>query len=226
MRKKAVVAIMGMLTAIIFFSSCTKTGGFTNSTAAINATSEPVSQVSSDTISQPAESSGVTPTEDINEDIYTEYLYILENTKRVGAEGKGFVDVPEDWVEFVDIVPNTDFQYSDITGQNIITMNQISFEGMAQEEIDQLTLEAIANEYFYDTQQRFGDEITSMDGYIIDINGLESYQIITLFQDKSVLIKWVVQAEDGNYYVINAEGSNQFSGELITLVEKTYDPFK
>lgn len=220
--KKNIAAILSTITACVLLSACSKTVNTASVAPEITFSESSVAE-STPTASLPQENS--LQENEANEELYAEYAYILENTQRVGEEGKGFVDVPEDWVKFTDISPNTDFQYSDKYGVSIITMNKVDFSNIPQEQIDELTLDTITQTFMYSRESQYSGDIESNDAYIIDVNGLKSHQIVTTFKDGTFLIQWIVEV-DGEFYSILAEGLNASAGELITLVEKTYNPLQ
>ena len=81
------------------------------SETASNSSSETSSEKTSSETFSSSSSSGFAP--------------ISGETQTVGNSEIGYLDIPADFIKFIDVVPNTDLQYSDKSTTTIFTMNTI-----------------------------------------------------------------------------------------------------
>ena len=77
----------------------------------------------------------------------------LEDTKRIGREDTGYVNVPKDWVEFKAANGGDQYQYAALDGYNIVTLNVFTKDKYQPVEGETWGAEMIANR-LYGTYQK------------------------------------------------------------------------
>ncbi len=119
--------------------------------------------------------------------------------KRVGAEKFGYIDVPEDWEEYVPDEDDPDesmIQYSDPSGTDILTLVYL-------ENTD-------AQTYSLQLWDRFYGNIKNLTSDIVDINGTKTYRLSGYSEDTGkVLFCWVQDGSDGYTHCVSIEGLEQ-----------------
>ena len=151
---------------------------------------EPNSQVQKE-VTEPAE------TKEIKED-NTPEVKNTADTKRVGKENYGFVEVPSEWIDFKDVsLPDdtTVIQYSDPVGSSIITMNiSNNYEQSADN-----AAQAVA--------QKIQDEGVKATGATVQIGGYKAYQVYGKYENEGIiLVTWFFKDENNTLHYISAEG--------------------
>jgi len=132
--------------------------------------------------------------------------------KRVGGEGYGFFDIPENWVNFFD--PQTAgednvIQFSDILGQNIITVRYMPATP------DLATPEEMLGAVAEYMASMGGDGIT---GARVDLNGIDALQVYGFFQyDGTSMVVWGFASDGGTLHQIVAEGP--IEGAIGTILD-------
>lgn len=117
--------------------------------------------------------------------------------QRVGAENYGYIDIPSDWVEFNEIgmADAEMLQYSDITGQSVITMQY--FEGVEAE---------TGASNVYAALEGNCDGLTAA---MVEIGGYEAYQVYCFYPDTAeFLVCWLFDGDDGFAHYIAIEGTD------------------
>ncbi|WP_066308939.1 hypothetical protein [Bacillus sp. FJAT-29814] len=132
--------------------------------------------------------------------------------KKVGEEEYGYVHVPNDWVKFVDVNPNTSYQVSSTDTKKIISINV--FEDAGQD----ANLETYATIVWTNMEKNGGKDIQGAKVKLGDYDALQVYGVYnngTMF-----LVTWVFQAEDGKYRYVSAEGPKEGITDVVGYVEK------
>lgn len=135
-------------------------------------------------------------------------------TKKVGKERYGFVEVPSYWKDFKDVdLPSdtTVIQYSDPSGSSIITMD-------------------VTENYEHDIEntaqqgaQIMQNEGASVEGARVSIGGYEAYQVYGYYEnDGTILVAWYFKDENNALHYVSAEGTLHDVSDVVEYVEKTY----
>lgn len=146
------------------------------------------------------------------------------STQRVGKAGIGFVDVPADWVLFQDAAGGSDLQYSDVTGTDIITMNQFDISALSAEEQAAFTAEDAAYSVWNNIEQRDGDSVMDIQGATVTLAGYDAYQVYASYTDGVFLCSWCLMDEQGIIYYVAAEGPSDTIMDTVAMIEATYSP--
>lgn len=101
-------------------------------------------------------------------------------TKRIGQEGFGYVDVPQNWRRFFDRQGGDDYQYSDPEGNGIITMNIFDLSGLSEEEAAQIGAEEAAQSVWQNIEDAGGKDIQ---GAQVKLRGYDAYQVYAVYDD-------------------------------------------
>ena len=72
----------------------------------------------------------------------------LADTKRIGREDTGYVNVPKDWVEFKAANGGPQYQYAALDGYNIVTLNGYTKDKYQPGEGETWGAEMVANRLF------------------------------------------------------------------------------
>jgi hypothetical protein len=140
-----------------------------------------------------------------------------ESTMHVGAEGYGFLDVPDTWKEFTDpdvsSVSGLDVkQYSDAEGKMIITLNYASDP--------QVDAKSAASSCWTQMEQEGAENIQ---GSTVKLDGCTAYQVYGYYtSDDVMLVIWVFTDSDGLLHYISAEGPIDNVMDSVSIVEDTY----
>lgn len=141
-----------------------------------------------------AETSAETTTETVAETFSSSGFYNESNTKRIGNDTVGYIDVPSEFVEFKEIGGLTGVvdgvQYSDPTGIAVFTLS-------AYKNSD-LTAEQAANNAYLNCQAESGSEVK---GAEVDIAGYKAKQVYTYYEnDGKFLVIWAFETSDHDDY--------------------------
>ena len=158
-------------------------------------------------------------TPQINED--DEFLDLLDSLldlselRPVGQADKGFVMIPNDWLNFQDVAGGTDLQFSDVVGWNIVTLNIIDLG-----EMNLSTLEVAEATYHF--LQDGGGVSVNMSG-AVTIDGLSGYRFTVYYPTSGKeLTTWILERTDGLLQYISIEGSPSDMEKLEYLVQSTF----
>lgn len=144
-------------------------------------------------------------------------LSITEELKYVGEVDKGFVMIPESWVEFIDVAGNSDLQYSDALGMSIITMNLVELGGMEAD------VETVAVAIYTNIAQDKSATMVTKEPEAIEVNQLSGYRFSSYYASLGkVLTVYILEREDGQFQYIAVEGYPYMISELRQLIETTY----
>ncbi|MGC4019177.1 MAG: hypothetical protein QM793_08090 [Muricomes sp.] len=142
----------------------------------------------------------------------------------VGTDEFGYVSVPGDWVKFQELDGGTDFQYSNVPGTSIITLNVFDNSGLTEEEKTQLDAETVASHIWYNLEN---NGVTDITGAKVTLNGLDAVQVYGNFisEDYSLpssIVCWIVEDEQGVFHYISAEGGLDDIVNVVSYVENSY----
>ena len=121
-------------------------------------------------------------------------VYNASNTKRIGNDTVGYIDVPSEFVEFKEIggLQNVvdGVQYSDATGTAIFTLSAYNNS--------ELTAEQAANNAYLNCKAESGSEVT---GAEVDIAGYKAKQVYTYYEnEKKYLVIWAFETSEHDNY--------------------------
>ncbi|NLY72860.1 MAG: hypothetical protein GX079_04125 [Tissierellia bacterium] len=144
--------------------------------------------------------------------------------QRVGEKGIGFISIPEDWVEFVDLNVNDSIQYSNILGTSIISLNTFYISSLSEEEQAEFTLEDAANSLWYNLEN---SGVENIEGAIVELDQREAYQVYGYFTSQdynlpSIIITWLLEGDDGNIHYVAAEAAVEDIDQVFDYVEDNY----
>jgi hypothetical protein len=131
--------------------------------------------------------------------------------KKVGQEGYGYINVPSDWVKFVDVETNTSFQISSRDSKQIISMNVFEDAGA------DANLETYANIVAANMEKNGAQDLK---GAKVKLGNYEALQVYAAYPEGMFLVAWVFKAEDGKYRYISAEGPKEHIMDVVGYVEK------
>ncbi|MGN1349741.1 MAG: hypothetical protein ACI4VM_01960 [Anaerovoracaceae bacterium] len=140
-----------------------------------------------------------------------------ETSKRVGEEKYGFLEVPDDWKDYVDsevaAVSGLSLkQFCDASGKLIITLNY--------SEGSQVDAQEAASSCWAQMEQ---DGAQNIQGSTVELAGCKAYQVYGYYTDDDVmLVIWVFTDKDGTLHYISAEGPLDSVMDCVKLVEETF----
>ena len=148
---------------------------------------------------------------------HTEYPVVVlsEGMKTFGAEGYGFIELPDNWIdyseEYIDFEYNT-IEFGDPSGINSITLAYIDNQG--------LTVDDMIDQILRHMESRDGESITTI---MSSLNGIDVLVSYCLFPDTFTgLTIWTFVVEDGYIHNIFAEGSMLVLLDMIVYIEASY----
>ena len=140
-----------------------------------------------------------------------------ESLKRVGEEKYGFLQVPDDWKDYVDsevaAVSGLSLkQFCDASGKLIITLNY--------SEGSQVDAQEAASSCWVQMEQ---DGAQNIQGSTVKLAGCKAYQVYGYYtNDDVMLVIWVFTDKDGTLHYISAEGPLDSVMDCVKLVEDTF----
>ena len=143
----------------------------------------------------------------------------LEDTKRIGREDTGYVNVPKDWVEFKDPNSTTEFQYASKDAYNIVTLNVYTKDKYQPVEGETWGAEMIANR-LYGTYQK-NPSIEKIQGAKRKVVGMDAFLVQILTKDGKYFFTWVFQKDD-KVYSTSFEGNKETLLKMFDLIEQTW----
>ena len=145
----------------------------------------------------------------------------LADTKRIGREDTGYVNVPKDWVEFKEIEGNNpqQYQYAALDGYNIITLTGYSKDQVKLGDGETFGAELVANR-LYSTYEN-NSAIAKIQGAKSKVVGMDAFVIQTLTKDEKYFFTWGFQKND-KVYTVAAEGDKETLQKMIDLIEQTW----
>ena len=144
----------------------------------------------------------------------------LEDTKRIGREDTGYVNVPKDWVEFKEIQGNNPQQYQyTADGYNVVTLTGYSKDQVKLGNGETWGAELVANRLY--TTYKNNSEIAKIQGAKSKVVGMDAFVVQTLTKDGKYFFTWVFQKGE-KVYTVSAEGTKETLQKMIDLIEQTW----
>ena len=144
----------------------------------------------------------------------------LADTKRIGREDTGYVNVPKDWVEFKEIEGNNPQQYQyTADGYNVVTLTGYSKDQVKLGKNDTWGAELVANR-LYSTFEN-NSEIAKIQGAKSKVVGMDAFVVQTLTKDGKYFFTWIFQKGE-KVYTVSAEGDKETLQKMIDLIEQTW----
>lgn len=168
-------------------------GNFSSAQTEAEMTAESEADKENETAAQNGGS--VTITDDSGAFSYTGEL------KQIGDDEHGYIMIPADYVRFSDTESNSAIQYSDVTGQNVITLMKhtgIDYQSAAQNAL------AYMDE---------SEDITGGTGATLKIAGYEAIQVYGIYSDGFYIVTWQIKdpanADDSYYLCLEFDKAHQ-----------------
>ena len=143
----------------------------------------------------------------------------LEDTKRIGREDTGYINVPKDWVEFKAANGGDQYQYAALDGYNIVTLNVFTKDKYQPVEGETWGAEMIANR-LYGTYQK-NPSIEKIQGATRKVVGMDAFLVQILTKDGKYFFTWVFQKDD-KVYSTSFEGNKETLLKMFDLIEQTW----
>ena len=143
----------------------------------------------------------------------------LADTKRIGREDTGYVNVPKDWVEFKDPNNTTEFQYASKDAYNIVTLNALTKDKVELGSGETFGAQLIANR-LYDSWNG-AKEVDQMKGVKTKFAGEEGFLIKLLLKDGKYFFQWIFQKGD-KVYTVGLEGTAETMDSMRPLLQDTW----
>ena len=143
----------------------------------------------------------------------------LADTKRIGREDTGYVNVPKDWVEFKAANGGDQYQYAALDGYNIVTLNVFTKDKYQPVEGETWGAEMIANR-LYGTYQK-NPSIEKIQGAKRKVVGMDAFLVQILTKDGKDFFTWVFQKDD-KVYATSFEGNKETLLKMFDLIEQTW----
>ena len=143
----------------------------------------------------------------------------LADTQRVGREGAGYVNIPNDWVEFKDKKGTDLLQYSAKDKSNVISLYGFTKDQVKLNDGDTFNADLIATRIYYTWKDH--KDTDKIEVSKETIAGAEGYLVQVLFKNGTYYFRWVVQKGD-IVYTIGVEGAKEGMGKLILMVEQSW----
>lgn len=142
-------------------------------------------------------------------------------TKHVGADGVGFVDIPATWVEFQDTDGNTALQWCDGTPYTVVSLDTFDTSGLPEDERASFTPEDAANSV-WNNMLNDGAVEDSITGARVTLADRDAVQVYGIHPDGSILVCWLVQDDEGVIRYAAAEGTDETIMDAFDIVNLTY----
>ena len=143
----------------------------------------------------------------------------LSDTKRIGREDTGYVNVPKDWVEHKPKEAGPYFQYSTSDGKNMITLTIHEKDKVEIAEGEKYGFELIASRLYASYQN--DKTVKKIQHAKTKVAGLDAYLIQILFNNEDYFFIWVFQKDD-TVYSVSFDGEKDTLLTMISLIEKTW----
>ena len=144
----------------------------------------------------------------------------LADTKRIGREDTGYVNVPKDWIEFKEIEGNNPQQYQyTADGYNVVTLTGYSKDQVKLGKNDTWGAELVANRLY--TTYENNSEIAKIQGAKSKVIGIDAFVIQSLTKDGKYFFTWVFQKDD-KVYSTSFEGNKETLLKMFDLIEQTW----
>ena len=144
----------------------------------------------------------------------------LEDTKRIGREDTGYVNVPKDWVEFKEIEGNNPQQYQyTADGYNVVTLTGYSKDQVKLGKNDTWGAELVANRLY--TTYENNSEIAKIQGTKSKVIGIDAFVIQSLTKDGKYFFTWIFPKGD-KVYTVAFDGDKNTLQKMIDLIEQSW----
>ena len=144
----------------------------------------------------------------------------LADTKRIGREDTGYVNVPKDWVEFKEIEGNNPQQYQyTADGYNVVTLTGYSKDQVKLGKNDTWGAELVANRLY--TTYENNSEIAKIQGTKSKVIGIDAFVIQSLTKDGKYFFTWVFPKGD-KVYTVAFDGDKNTLQKMIDLIEQSW----
>ena len=145
----------------------------------------------------------------------------LADTKRIGREDTGYVNVPKDWVEFKEIEGNNphQYQYSALDGYNVVTLSSYSKDQVKLGNKDTWGAELVANSLY--TRYENNSAIDKIQGAKSKVVGMDAFVIQSLTKDGKYFFTWIFQKGD-KVYTVAFDGDKSTLQKMIDLIEQSW----
>ena len=143
----------------------------------------------------------------------------LADTKRIGREDTGYVNVPKDWVEFKEIEGNNPQQYQyTADGYNVVTLTGYSKDQVKLGKNDTWGAELVANRLY--TTYENNSEIAKIQGTKSKVIGIDAFVIQSLTKDGKYFFTWIFPKGD-KVYTVAFDGDKNTLQKMIDLIEQS-----
>ena len=144
----------------------------------------------------------------------------LADTKRIGREDTGYVNVPKDWVEFKEIEGNNPQQYQyTADGYNVVTLTAYSKDQVKLGKNDTWGAELVANRLY--TTYENNSEIAKIQGTKSKVIGIDAFVIQSLTKDGKYFFTWIFPKGD-KVYTVAFDGDKNTLQKMIDLIEQSW----
>ena len=144
----------------------------------------------------------------------------LADTKRIGREDTGYVNVPKDWIEFKEIEGNNPQQYQyTADGYNVVTLTGYSKGQVKLGKNDTWGAELVANRLY--TTYENNSEIAKIQGTKSKVIGIDAFVIQSLTKDGKYFFTWIFQKGD-KVYTVAFDGDKSTLQKMIDLIEQSW----
>ena len=144
----------------------------------------------------------------------------LADTKRIGREDTGYVNVPKDWVEFKEIEGNNPQQYQyTADGYNVVTLTGYSKDQVKLGKNDTWGAELVANRLY--TTYENNSEIARIQGTKSKVIGIDAFVIQSLTKDGKYFFTWIFPKGD-KVYTVAFDGDKNTLQKMIDLIEQSW----
>ena len=144
----------------------------------------------------------------------------LADTKRIGREDTGYVNVPKDWVEFKEIEGNNPQQYQyTADGYNVVTLTGYSKDQVKLGKNDTWGAELVANRLY--TTYENNSEIAKIQGTKSKVIGIDAFVIQSLTKDGKYFFTWIFPKGD-KVYTVAFDGDKNTLQKMIDLIEQSW----
>ena len=144
----------------------------------------------------------------------------LADTKRIGREDTGYVNVPKDWAEFKEIQGNNPQQYQyTADGYNVVTLTGYSKDQVKLGNGETWGAELVANR-LYSTYEN-NSEIAKIQGAKSKVVGMDAFVIQSLTKDGKYFFTWIFQKND-KVYTVAFDGDKNTLQKMIDLIEQSW----
>ena len=148
-----------------------------------------------------------------------------EGYQTIGDEAKGYIDIPEDWLEFFDSSTygmNAD-QYCSADMSTIITLmvydeTMVENELISQEQLDAFDAYTLASNAYYIFEEQDVQDLTAA---TVTLDGRSCYQVYGV-SGSGMIIAWYFDDDNGYVHYICLEAPVDTVMESFEYIESSY----